>query len=171
MFKRANPLEVENAHILGEFLADLADERQVTARTIEAYKYCVAVYLRHLEKSGLSLGSVSAEGLRSFIDLRKRSGVAASTLFQGIIALRHFYKFLLRKRIVHSDPTGGLVLPKLENKLPQPLSHEEMEKLLAAPKGPRFKNVRGKAILELLYATGLRITELATLKTSQVHLL
>jgi integrase/recombinase XerD len=155
---------------LSAFLAYMAQERRLADNSLATYRYAVHSYLAHLTGLGIGPGQATKEIFLTYLEHRKRQGRAAGTLFQDVLATRHFHRYLLREGIAKDDPTAGIRLPTLKNRLPQPLSRAEMEKLLEAPKGKRFQNVRDKAILELFYATGLRVSELLGLRTGQVDL-
>lgn len=154
---------------LAAFLAYLSQERRL-ADNSKTYRFAVQSYLSHLARLGLNPSQATRETMLAYLDLRRRQGLASGTLFQDTLATRHFHRFLLAKGWASADPTAGIRLPALHNRLPQPLTQAEMEKLLDAPKGSRFIHVRNKAILELLYATGLRASEALGLRTSQVDL-
>ena len=137
------------------FLAYLEHDRRLCGNSITAYRYAVTSYLR----SGGNPSRATRVTVLAYLDSRKAEGLSASSIFQATIALRHYHRFLVLEGLAAADPMTGIRLPKLQSRLPQPLTLQEMEKLLAAPAGGRFKNVRNRAILELLYATGLRVSE------------
>ena len=159
------PHDATSANVAA-FLAYLKRERRLSANSITAYRYAVTSYLSR----GGDPGRATRESVLAYLDARKADGLSASSLFQATIALRHYHRFLLLEGLAAADPMTGIRLPKLQSRLPQPLTLQEMEKLLAAPAGGRFKNVRNRAILELLYATGLRVSEAVGLQAGLVDL-
>lgn len=148
------------------FLAYLEHDRRLCANSIAAYRYAVTSYLR----SGGDPSLATRASVLAYLDARKAGGLCASSIFQATIALRHYHRFLVLEGLAAADPMAGIRLPRLQSRLPQPLTLQEMEKLLAAPAGGRFKNVRNRAILELLYATGLRVSEAVSLQAGLVDL-
>jgi integrase/recombinase XerD len=101
---------------------------------------------------------------------KKAQGRTPNTIFQIVIALRHFYRFLCEQEGLTSNPMIGIALPKLVSRLPQTLTLAEAERLLDVPKGSRFINIRNKAMIELLYATGLRVSEILGLRSNDTNL-
>ncbi|MBI4064549.1 MAG: tyrosine recombinase XerD [Elusimicrobia bacterium] len=162
--------EGPSASCLESFTRYLAQERRISGLSITAYRYCIRTYLAHLRGIGIEPGQATRETVLVYLDGRRQNGLSSSSLFQATIALRHFYRFLLREDPTVPNPTQGIGLPKLVNKLPQPLTLQEMEKLLKAPRGTRFRNVRNRAILEVLYATGMRVSELTGLQIADLNL-
>jgi len=152
------------------FQAYLERERRLSANSVTAYRYAIGSYIQHLRRVGIAAGRATKTHVLAYLDGRKAKGLSTGSVFQATIALRHYHRFLLGEGLAAADPTIGIKLPKLQSRLPQPLSREDVAKLLAAPAGGRFKSVRNRAILELLYATGLRVSELVGLQASLVGL-
>jgi len=150
---------------LDAFLAHLAEQRWLASRSVETYGYAVRAYLTHLQGRGRTPEKADQKAVRDYLKSRQRNGLGPGGIHQAIIALRHFYRFLGAV-----DPTVGIPLPRLRPKLPEPLTRDEITRLLEQPGGPRFVHIRDKAILELLYATGLRISELVCLEAGQIEL-
>jgi integrase/recombinase XerD len=155
---------------LDAFVAYLVNERRLSAHSVTAYRYAILNYLDYLRTIGNEPTQATRDTVLAYLDHRKRQGLQSVSIFQTTIALRHLYRFLLQRSEMAVDPTAGIRLPKLVNKLPQPLTLQEMNRLLATPCSPRYRDVRNKAILELLYATGLRISEIIGLQTNRVDL-
>lgn len=149
------------------FLAYLERERRLSAASVTAYRYALNVYLRSLRHDP---SLATKESVLTYLAERKTEGLSASSLFQATIALRHYHRFLVREGLAAADPMAGIKLPRLQSRLPQPLTRQEVDRLLAAPAGGRYKNVRNRAILELLYATGLRVSEVVGLQAGLVNL-
>jgi len=101
---------------------------------------------------------------------QKDRGVGASSIARRLAAIRMFYRFLVRERILRQDPTELIDSPKLWKKIPDTLSVNEVEALLAQPSGRSAQGLRDRAILETLYATGMRVSEAVNLKTEDVNL-
>ena len=155
---------------IASFLEYLTQERRLSRRSIEAYCYAIKTYLAYLYEHGLKPDQVGPTIVRAYLEQREQQGLGPGGIHQAILSLRHYCRFLRESGRISDDPTIGITLPKLHPKLPEPLSREETIRLLEIPKGSRFVHVRNKAILEILYATGLRISELAGLRTDQMDL-
>ena len=160
---------------LNRFLDTLAAEKGYSDNTIAAYLNDLTQFVAHLRARPagalLEPADCSAKILRDYIaDLQLR-GYASTTVARKLAAVKSFFHFLAAQGVVPSDPTVGLESPKIEKRLPRVLAPDEVERLLAAPGqsiGP--KALRDKALLELLYATGLRVTELVTLEVGDLDL-
>lgn len=119
---------------------------------------------------GRNVNAVGRGDVLDYLESRKKAGLKSSSLFLAIVAIRQFYRYFLGLRYAMTDPTSGMPLPKFSQRLPEPLSVAEMERLLAVPTGSKFTAVRNRAMLELLYATGIRISELVGLHPRQIDL-
>jgi integrase/recombinase XerD len=132
-------------------------------------------YTRDLEKfsswSALeSPGSIPrADGVRGFLDSLYGSGLSARTIARHLSALRNLYQFLLREGIVPADSTALLPAPRQWRNLPKYLNAQDIDKLLAAPDSARPEGLRDRAMLHLLYASGLRVSELCALEISDLN--
>jgi len=111
----------------------------------------------------------SAEDLAHYVDALYRAGLSARSIARHITTLRNFYSFLAREGDIDRDPTEFLALPRQWTTLPKYLNREEVDRLLAAPPVDKPTGLRDKAMLELLYAAGLRVTELCRLELSAVE--
>jgi integrase/recombinase XerD len=100
----------------------------------------------------------------------QKKGRATSTISRNLASIRSFYQYLYKKKVIDIDPTTELESPKVEKKLPQILSTQEVELLLDQPKCLDLKGIRDKAMLELLYATGIRVSELISLNLNDINL-
>lgn len=156
--------------LLDEFIRHVRVERGLSPRTWESYAYQIKGYITFLKSRRRILSNSTREVVTSYLELLKERGLKGSSLFAAAIAIRGFHRFLLERSYASSDPTAGMRLPKFTQRLPDPLSLAEMEKLLSLPTGTKFNRVRFHAMLELLYASGLRVSELIRLKMDQVNL-
>lgn len=115
--------------------------------------------------------AASAEQLDDFLwDMKSQKGLAASSLFRKMEALKSFYKFHAAEGRLAANPAENFRAPRLNPKLPRYLTEDEVQKLLRAPRGPSFEMSRAQAMLELLYATGMRVSELTAVKAEYVNL-
>lgn len=156
---------------LREFVNYLSVERGYSLHTIKAYQKNLKEYVEFLKsKSIRKLDKVSRQDIVLYLAKLKDKHFSASTIAQNIASIRTFHKFLLREKFTSTLPTAELELPKKPKMLPDVLSIEEVELLLSQPSGLDPKKVRDKAILELLYGTGLRASELVSLAIGEVDL-
>jgi integrase/recombinase XerC len=153
-----------------DFLAHLRDEKDASVHTLRNYRIDLAsfsAYFRASHGENFDPASITSTDLRSYLSsLYERN--AKTSIARRLAALRSFYKFLFRKGLVSDDAAERVPLPRAEKRLPRHLSIEETEKLLAAPAIANAMGLRNRAILELLYSTGLRVAELAALDTDDI---
>ncbi len=153
------------------YLAYIEKERHLTPNTLQSYKRDTTLYLDYLTKQGITnIQRANKTVILTYLLGLQKQGRAASTVSRTLASLRSFYGFLYRKSFLNEDPTLGLETPHVEKKLPQILTSEEVNRLLDAPQCVDLKGYRDKAMLELLYATGLRVSELIALKRSDLNL-
>ena len=153
------------------FLNYLTVEKGLSTNTLEAYGRDLARYLDFLEKEGIDHpGSVTPPVVLRFLAHLKGGGLAPRSRARALVALRVFHKFLLAEKITENNPTARVEAPKSLNPLPHALSPGEVDRLLEAPRGESPFDLRDRAMLELLYATGLRVSELVGLKIGDLQL-
>ena len=158
-------------NLLDLFLAYLLVEKGLTKNTLEAYSRDISAYLDSLERSGCTEpGQVGPANVASFIAGLKESGLAPRSRARALSALRMFHRFLVVENYCQLNPTSVIESPRLPGKLPSVLSTAEVEALLNATSGSSMTDIRDRAMLQLLYATGLRVSELVSLKISDVNL-
>jgi integrase/recombinase XerD len=157
------------AHVDG-YLAHLAVERGLADNTLRAYARDLALYARYLAEVGIADPTeVAAEDLEAYLvwlrDQRSAAGrpYASSSRARAVVAVRGFHRFLLQDQLTDRDPAAALPTPRAARSLPKALSLSEVERLLAAPVGDAALSLRDRAMLELLYGAGLRISELVGL--------
>ncbi len=153
------------------FLSYLAVEKGLTRNTLEAYSRDIARYLDFLERLRIvEPGAITALQITGFIAALKDEGLAPRSRARTLSALRMFHKFLVREGYCTTNPTAIIESPRTVRSLPQVLSTREVEALLAGPAGDEATDVRDRAMMELLYATGLRVSELVALRLRDVNL-
>lgn len=145
-------------------------ELGLSQNTLSAYRSDLGATASALAGRGRNLLSASREDLYQLLAARLQAGIGARSNARLLSALRLFYRLQLRLQRIDADPTALIESPKLPRSLPKSLSETEVEALLAAPEGVHPIGLRDRAMLELLYATGLRVTELVTLTTDQINL-
>ncbi len=155
---------------LGAYLDGLAAERGLARNTIDAYRRDLTRLGEDLEKAGVDPLAAGAPELQAHLRRLRRRGIAPRSVGRAVASIRGFYTFLTEDRRRADNPGVHLMSPKIWRKLPKVLSEAEIEALLAAPDLARPLGVRDKAMLELLYATGLRVSELVGLQLAQLRL-
>lgn len=161
---------MEPKETLKLFLDHLSVERGLSPNTLSSYKQDLETYFRYLEKKNLSFERTGKEDIRSFMMAQKDKGLSARSISRSLATLRTFHRFLMHEGYLREDPTALLESPKLWRKLPEVLSVEEVSRLLAIASGRNWIALRDRALLETLYATGLRVTEAASLRMEDLHL-
>jgi integrase/recombinase XerD len=156
---------------LDHFLNYLLVERGLSANTLDAYGRDLARYLDFLDREGVAHpDGVSPPLVLRFLGRLREAGLSARSRARVLVALRMFHKFLLAEKIATTNPTSRIEAPRSLRALPQTLSPAEVERLLAAPVGNEAYAFRDRAMLELLYATGLRVSELVGLNLEDLQL-
>ena len=156
-----------------DYLAYLELERGLSRNTLEAYRSDLQQYGAYLDRAGLDPLAVTTGALRAFVsEIQSGSGgrVAPATVQRKIACLRSFYRYLRREQIIEQDPTAELRGPRLGARLPKVLSRDEVQALLRQPQGTSPVALRDRALLETMYACGLRASEAIALERSQVDL-
>nr|WP_244325499.1 site-specific tyrosine recombinase XerD [Dolosigranulum pigrum] len=156
---------------LAEYIIYLKIERGLSANTVISYKRDIEKYLTFLtEKKITQLDEVSRFEILDFLQTLRQSGAADNSIIRMVSSLRKFHQYLKRESIVSDDPMQLIDTPKKASTLPKAISPQAVEQLLEAPDTTTPLGVRDRTILELMYATGLRISELVNLKLSDMHL-
>lgn len=163
-------LEKGFALACGEYLAELAVGRGLAPASINAYKSDLKKFGAWLAKQGLRVEECDRSHIRLYLAQLRTQGIAPRTTARVLSALRGFFRYLLERGRQDRDPTLELENPKLLRALPRFLRREEVDALLAAPPTNTPQGLRDKAMLEVLYATGLRVSELVSLQVAQVRL-
>lgn len=156
---------------LKTFIQYLSVERGLATNTLEAYERDISMYIDYLQSEGLHrLNDSSKAHITTYLLHLRKQGRASSTLSRTMVSIRSFYQFLVRERLIEHDPSLHMETPTIEKRLPKTLSLEEVERLLMCPDVNHARGLRDKAMLEVLYATGMRVTELVSLNVSSVNL-
>lgn len=153
---------------LDEFLSWLSVERGRAPNTVNAYRRDLSAYLDWLEPR--PVGSVLESDVAAYVGYLREIGRAPSTVARATVAVRSFHRFLAAEAGAEADPTAGLDVPRVPTGLPKALSVDQVQSLLASPVGDDPLVRRDRAILETLYGTGMRISELVGLSLGDVDL-
>ena len=153
------------------FISYLHNVKKTSLNTEMSYKRDLEKFSGFITIKGVDkVDEVTKEHLEAYIKGLQEENFAAATVSRNVASLKAFYHFLMQEGSVSEDISDGLKAPKLEKKLPEIMSPDEVVRLLEQPDGDSPKAIRDKAMLELLYATGIRVTELITLRLSDVNL-
>lgn len=156
--------------IIDKFLDAIWMERGLSANTLGAYRADLVALRRWLADRDVSLIFATRSDLLAFIAWRTEQGAKPRSTARQLSSFRRFYRFLLREGTIQEDPTIKIDMPRIGRSLPQSLTEGEVEALLAAPDVSDPLGHRDRTMLEVLYATGLRVSELINLKQSEINL-
>jgi integrase/recombinase XerD len=156
---------------LDQFLHYLIVEKGLSKNTIEAYGHGLNRFLEHLKEKGVhEILNVGKFDVRAFLLTLKRKGLSTKTIARNLIAIRTFFRFLVQEGILGTNPVEEIESPKIAKTLPEILTLKEVEQLLEQPNLQGPLGIRDRAMLEVLYATGMRVSELTQLPINQVNL-
>lgn len=146
-------------------------ERSLSANSVEAYVHDVALLRRFMEMTHPSVApvNVTAKQLQDFLQYINELGMGAHSQARILSGLKGFYKYLFFEELIENDPTALIEGPRLGRKLPDTLNYPEIEKLLTAIDQSKPEGGRNRAMLEVLYSSGLRVSELVNLKLNNIH--
>ena len=153
------------------FVAYLENIRKASHNTVMSYHSDLTKMIAYLHGQGMdSVSAVRTTHLNSYVLLLEKDGMAAATISRYIASMKGFFEYLFREHMIEEDPAFTLKPPKVEKKQPGILTIQEMEHLLAQTTEDTPKGCRDKAMLELLYATGMRVSELIHLQITDINL-
>ena len=156
--------------ILTKYFNYLLIERGVAQNTMESYGRDLRRFIFFVEKKEIKdIKEVTPEIIVEFLTYIRDEGLAANSMNRSLAALRGFYKYLLREKIITQNPLANIELAKVWMKLPETISKEEMKSILSQPGTQSVAAIRNTAMLELLYATGIRVSELINLNMNSVN--
>lgn len=158
-------------NILMDYLHYLKVERGLSENTINSYGIDLKLFLEYLRENEIpSFKQVNKEVIVNYMQSEKNNNKANSSILRSVSSLRKFFQYLAQEKIIEKDPMLLIDTPKKKQHLPQVLTKEEVEKLLRSPNTGQVLGLRDRAMLELIYATGLRISEIINLKLEDLHL-
>jgi len=156
--------------IIDKYLDSLWLEKGLSRNTLESYRRDLAAFSVWLTDQSLVLLSVRREDLLRYLAIRMGAGIKARSIARALSCLRGFYRYLLREHMIQLDPTLRIESPRLGRPLPDSLTEGDIERLLATPDTSTVLGLRDRTMLEVLYATGLRVTELVSLRITEINL-
>lgn len=156
---------------INAFIIYLHNVKKTSENTELSYRRDLMKVRNYMEEQGIAdVAKITSTNLNSYILYLEKNKFSAATISRNIASLKAFYHYMFKEGIVSEDVAETLHAPKIEKKMPEILSTEEVVRLLEQPSGSSPKEIRDKAMLELLYATGIRVTELINLKVGDVNL-
>lgn len=155
--------------VMQSFLTHQRVEKGLAENSIQAYRRDLNRFVRWVEQQGKTLAQLTRDDIVDFLGSLYRARLDSRSVARYLATLRGFFRFALAEGAVRTDPTQNLESPKVWKKLPGFLSLEEVERLLAAPDPSTVLGLRDKAMLELLYGTGLRVSELINLRVADIE--
>ena len=157
--------------IFNNYIAYLQAERNASVYTVRNYTNDLLEFFGFLRAKGVnSLNKVDRHTLRGYLSHLMQQGIAKTSIARKLSAIRSFYRYLMREEVISASPVATTVSPKLDRRLPSFLTIEEAKQIVEAPDLSQPQGQRDRAMLELLYASGLRVSELVSLNTDQVNL-
>jgi len=157
-------------YVIG-FIEYLENDKKASRNTILSYQRDLGKFSNYIENKGVfDVEKITSTNLNSYILMMEGENFATSTISRSIATLKSFFNYLFKRGIIGNDPAEKLKAPKIEKKAPGILSIEEITLLLNQLDGDSNKEIRDKAMLELLYATGIRVSELISLKVKDVNI-
>ena len=156
---------------IGQFIEYLKDVKHTASNTQLSYERDLRKMADYLESRGIrAVADITDEDLVSYIDYLQNEGKRPSTLSRTIASIKSFFQYLMEMGEVSANPAESLKAPKVEKRLPSVMSLDDVDLLLAQPSGSSDKEIRDKAMLELLYATGIRVSELLSVRVQDLNL-
>jgi len=152
-----------------QFLKYLQTVKNASSHTIRNYSLDLISFKTYLEKE-ISPSKIEKRDVRGYLAYLNYKGVSKRTTFRHLSALRSFFKYLIRARVIQTNPLEDIVSPKLDKPVPKALSYEEVERLFAQPNVSQYLGFRDRCMMELFYSSGLRISELASVNRMDIDL-
>ena len=155
---------------LEDYILYLRDERKASDRTVASYHHDLEKFTAHLESVGISdLRKVTETMLNTYLLKLERDHMASATIARNLAAIKNFMNYLVSRQLIGENPAGHLQAPRVEHKAPPILSRDDVARLLCQPQAGTDKALRDRAMLELLYATGIRVSELVKLTVDDIN--
>ena len=153
-----------------QFLEFLQNEKKLSMNTLQSYSRDINQYQNYLDTNRINYVKVDNEQVTQYLNYLQEIGKKTSTISRNLASIRSFYQYLIRIKKIKHDPTENIQSPKVEKRVPSVLTSQEIELLLDQPKDVDLKGTRDKAMLEVAYATGMRVTEIISLNVEDVNI-
>jgi len=167
--KETSAILESSEELIDRFLDAIWMERGLSQNTLGAYRADLMTLARALAEDDKSIDKADKDDLLAFIAKRVEAGAKPRSTARQLSSFRRFFRYIMREGLRDSDPTSDIQMPRIGRSLPKTLTEEEVDSLLNAPNTDEPLGHRDRAMLELLYATGLRVSELINLKQSQIN--
>ena len=164
------PVPPRSAHYIEQFLDAMWSERGLADNTLSAYRADLQGLARWLDEQGVEILGAMRDQLLAFLAWRMQQGARPRSTARQLSSIRRFYRYMLREGRINEDPSTRIDMPKLGRPLPKSLTEAEVVTLLKSPDVNNTLGMRDRAMLEVLYATGLRVSELVSLRLDQMNL-
>ncbi|MDA3732486.1 site-specific tyrosine recombinase XerD [Niameybacter massiliensis] len=156
---------------LALFLSYLNDVKHSSVNTIQSYERDLKYFFKFLSEHQIDqVNDISCEWIQTYLDYMRSLNKSSSTISRTLASIRAFFFYLIKEGKAYENPAVAIEMPKITKKVPKILSENDISVLLNEPHTTDIKGIRDKAMLELLYATGIRVTELITLKVTDINL-
>ena len=152
-----------------QFLDFIQNEKKLSNNTLQSYSRDINQYKDYLETNKINYLKVDNEKIKEYLNYLQEIGKKTSTISRNLASIRSFYQYLIRIKKIRRDPTENIQSPKVAKRVPSVLTSQEVELLLDQPKDVDLKGTRDKAMLEVAYATGMRVTEIISLNIEDVN--
>ncbi len=156
--------------LVDSFLSYQSAVKGLSNNTVESYRRDVLKFINYVEKSNISgIEGVKYDNILEYLTTLQKEGISIRSVARNLVSLKQFFKFLLLEKILVEDPSLSIKTPKLKRSIPNFLSLEDVEKILSAPDPSTYEGIRDRAMLETLYACGIRASELVKLELNSVN--
>ncbi|NLP29126.1 MAG: tyrosine recombinase XerD [Clostridia bacterium] len=156
--------------LINKYLTYISEDKNLSSNTIDAYKRDINRFNKFLQYNNLSFDEVNKITIMTYIDNLSKKGRKQSSIARNVICLRNFYKYLVKSGYIDSTSVIDYEIPKYKRNTPEILTIEEVNKLLSIPDSNSIKGIRDKAMLEMMYATGIKVTEMLNLTEEDIDL-
>lgn len=153
------------------FLYYLKDVKLASSNTIQSYERDLKYFLKYLDQSHITnISGITDKQINAYLDMMRHSGKSTATISRTLASIRAFFQYLIEKQMIEENPARIIALPKIDKKAPKILTEDQITSLLEQPNTQDIKGIRDRAMLELLYATGIRVSELIGLRITDINL-
>lgn len=156
--------------LVNKYLTYISEDKNLSSNTIDAYKRDINKFDKFLQYNNVTFEEVNKITIMNYIDNLTKKGKKQSSIARNVICLRNFYKFLVKSGYIDATPVIDYEIPKYKRNTPEILTVDEVNKLLSMPDPNSIKGIRDKAMLEMMYATGIKITEMLNLTENDIDL-
>jgi integrase/recombinase XerD len=152
------------------FFEFLENDKKLSSNTLQSYKRDLKQFEEYMNENDEKYNKITSEDINDYIKYLQEIGKKPATVSRGLASIRSFYQYEVKTKKIKRDPTDGVKSPKIEQRIPSVLTASEVELFLNQPNNADLKGIRDKAMLEFIYATGMRVTEIISLNLEDVNL-